>query len=361
MTLNHSRHIFIIAEAGVNHNGSLALAKQLIDVAYDAGVDAVKFQTFKADLITTPTATKAKYQIENTGRSESQYEMLKKLELSKEDHVELLRHSKKLGIQFLSTPFDVGSLNELVGMGVDMLKIGSGDITNAPLLLSAAQSGLPVIISSGLSDLNDISNALAVLAFGYKYPGELPESHDDCLKLLSEEETKAKLKTMVTVLHCTTDYPAKFADINLRAIQTIAEEFDVVVGYSDHSIGILVPVVAAAFGAAVIEKHITLDKSMPGPDHKASLNPDELKIMVQNIRDTETILGIAEKVPSSAELENKNIVRRGMYAAKDIELGDVFSMENTIALRPENSVSPLRIWDYLGKTAKKNYKRYDAL
>jgi N-acetylneuraminate synthase len=353
--------IFIIAEAGVNHNGSLELAKKLIDVAYEAGADAVKFQTFKADLITTSKAAKAEYQIQNTGGDESQQEMLKKLELSREDHITLIDYSKSLGVKFLSTPFDIGSLNELVEMGVDILKIGSGDITNAPLLLKAGRSGLPVIISSGLSNLDDIENALAVLAFGYKYSDKLPNNHQECLDLLSELDVKARLKEMVTILHCTTDYPADFTDINLRAMSTIAKEFDMRVGYSDHSIGTLVPVVAASLGASVIEKHVTLDKSMSGPDHKASLDPSELKFMVQSIRDTEVILGDAKKAPTQAELKNKNIVRRGVYAAKDIELGKVISLDNIITLRPENSISPLDIWDYLGRKAKKAYKKYDVL
>lgn len=352
---------FIIAEAGVNHNGSLAIAKKLIDVAVNAGVDAVKFQTFKADLITVPTASKAEYQIENTGSNESQHEMLKALELSAADYAELLRYSKNVGIKFLSTPFDIESLKELVLMGVDLLKISSGDITNAPLLLRAAQTGLPVIISSGASDINDIKNALAVLAFGYQYPNSIPQTHDQCLEALADYEALAKLKDKVTILHCTTNYPAEFTDINMNAMHTIGKEFDMRVGYSDHSVGILVPVVAAALGATIIEKHFTLDKSMPGPDHKASLDPEELNSMVSSIRDTETILGNAVKKPSSAELRNKNIVRRGIYAGSDIASGQPLNLENIIALRPENSVSPLEIWDYLDKPAKKNYKRYETI
>lgn len=359
MTSNNN--CFIIAEAGVNHNGSLTIAKKLVDAAASAGADAVKFQTFKADLITVPTASKAAYQIENTGNNASQHSMLQALELPASDFAELLRYSKAAGIKFLSTPFDTESLKELVLMGVDLLKISSGDITNAPLLLKAAQTGLPVIISSGASDLNDIRNALAVLAFGYQYPNSIPQTHDQCLEAFDNYEAMTKLKDKVTILHCTTNYPAAFTDINMNAMHTIGKEFGMRVGYSDHSTGILVSIVAAALGASVIEKHFTLDKSMPGPDHKASLDPEELKSMVRSIRDTQAILGNAIKKPSEAELRNKTIVRRGIYAGSDIASGQPLNLENIIALRPENSISPLEVWNYLDKPAKKNYKRYETI
>ncbi len=359
MILNNN--CFIIAEAGVNHNGAMSLAKELIDAAAGAGADAVKFQTFKADLITTPTAIKARYQIENTGNDKSQYEMLKELELSLDQYHELFKYSKSVGIKFLSTPFDVESLKELVSMGVETLKISSGDITNALLLLRAAQSELPIIISTGASDLGDIRNALAVLAFGYRYTDSLPKNHAECLNLLSDKEATAKLKDKVTVLHCTTNYPALFNEINLSAMHTIKEAFNLRVGYSDHSTGILVPTIAVALGASVIEKHFTIDKSLPGPDHKASLNPGELEEMVRNIRDTELILGSQVKSASETELLNKKVVRRGIYASSDIVLSEKFTLDNIVTLRPENSTSPLELWDLLGNPAQKNYKKYDTI
>ena len=339
---------FIIAEAGVNHNGSLTLAKKLVDVAASAGADAVKFQTFKADLITLPAASKAEYQIENTGNNESQHSMLQALELSASDFAELLRYSKAAGIKFLSTPFDTESLKELVAIGVDLLKISSGDITNAPLLLRAAQTGLPVIISSGASDLNDIKNALAVLAFGYQYPNSTPQTHDQCLEMFENYEAMTKLKDKVIILHCTTNYPAEFTDINMLAMHTIRKEFDMRVGYSDHSVGTLVSIVAAALGASVIEKHFTLDKQLSGPDHAASMTPTEMSDMVQAIRHAESALGTGEKKPAANELPIRELVRRSVTLKKQLAAGSLISKDDLVLLRPGNGISPADLPKVIG-------------
>jgi len=361
MTLNNNTDCFIIAEAGVNHNGSLELAFKLIDAAKEAGVDAVKFQTFQPELLVVPDAGKAEYQKINTGNQETQQQMLKSLSLTESDFTKLKDYAANLNIRFLSTPFDLKSLAFLISLKVEFLKISSGDITNALLLLHAAQSQLPIIVSSGACTLTDIKNALAVLAFGYQNPHKQPQSFQDCLSLLEKDETWLLLKDKVTILHCTTDYPARPADINMRAMQTIAEEFGLTVGYSDHSQGILVPSVATACGAKVIEKHFTLNKTMSGPDHAASLEPDELKSMVQQIREVEKILGNAEKEPSARELVNRPVVRRGVYVACDIKTGEKFTSNNLITLRPENGTSPLNIWSLYNQLASRDYKIFEAI
>lgn len=361
MTLHKHNNCFVIAEAGVNHNGSVDLALQLIDAAKDAGADAVKFQTFLPELLVVPDASKAEYQITNTGSKETQQQMLQSLVLSEDDFIKLNDYAAKRKIKFLSTPFDPKSLDFLISLKVELLKISSGDITNAPLLLQAAQSQLPIIISSGACTLEDIKNALAVLAFGYQNPNQHPMSFQDCLSLLENKNTWLLLANKVTVLHCTTDYPATLDDINMRAMQTMANEFGLPVGYSDHSQGILVPSIAVACGAKVIEKHFTLDKTMPGPDHSASLEPNELKAMVQQIRDVETILGSPNKMPSARELSNKSLVRRGIYAACEIKAGEKYTTHNLITLRPENGNSPLNIWSYYNKPAERNHKIFEAV
>jgi len=361
MTLNKHNNCFIIAEAGVNHNGSLELAFKLIDAAKEAGADAVKFQTFQPELLVVPNASKAEYQITNTGGEETQQQMLKSLALTEADFIKLNDYAEKCKIKFLSTPFDPKSLAFLISLKVELIKISSGDITNAPLLLQAAQSQLPIIISSGACTLEDIKNALAVLAFGYQNPSQHPQSFQDCLGLLENKKTWQLLKDKVTVLHCTTDYPARLDDINLRAMQTMAHEFGLSVGYSDHSLGILVPSVAVACGAQVIEKHFTLDKTMPGPDHSASLEPAELKALVQQIREVEKILGSTHKQPSARELANKSVVRRGIYAACEIHAGEKYTSDNLITLRPENGISPLNIWSFYNKPAERNHKIFEAV
>lgn len=354
------KSVYIIAEAGVNHNGSVDMARQLIDVAGEAGADAVKFQTFKADEIASKAAPKAQYQVETTG-AESQLEMLKRLELDEDAHKELIGHCQKRGIQFLSTAFDFESLNLLAGVfDLPKLKIPSGEITNAPLLLKAASTGKPIILSTGMSTLGEVEAALGILAFGYTRPDEKP-SILAFQKAFGSEAGQRALKENVALLHCTTEYPAPFSDVNLQAMNTLHAAFGLPVGLSDHTVGIAVPVAAVARGAVIIEKHFTLDRSLPGPDHKASLEPDELKTMVQSIRHVEEALGLAVKVPAVSELKNRDIARKSLVAARDIKQGELFTEENLAIKRPGNGTSPLFYWDLLGKAAGKDYERDETV
>lgn len=344
---------YIIAEAGVNHNGSLELARKLIDAAYEAGVDAVKFQTFQASALATRSAEKAVYQKVACDAEESQLEMLKRLELDVDAHRQLLDYCNKLGIQFLSTPFDLASLDMLAGtLDLPLLKLSSGDITNAPLLLKAARSGKPIILSTGMATLGNIEAALSVLAFGYA------SNHDDypseaafCSMFASSKGQNA-LRELVTLLHCTTEYPAPFADVNLRAMETMSAAFGLPVGYSDHTLGITVSIAAAACGATVIEKHFTLDRALPGPDHKASLEPEELKEMVKAIRQVELALGSFCKHPAQSEVGNIVVAQKSIVAARDIKAGELFTEENLTVKRPGGGISPLRYWELLGKMSK---------
>lgn len=353
--MSPSSRIYIIAEAGVNHDGSLEMAKKLVDVAADAGADAVKFQTFKADELVSNTAPKADYQKAATGGAESQLEMLKKLELDESAHRVLASHCRKRDIQFLSTPFDEDSIDLLAArIKVPMLKLSSGEITNGPLLLHAARTGLPVILSTGMSTLADIKAALGVLAFGYTVKKEKP-SQKAFKTAFSSARGQRILKERVTLLHCTTEYPAPFADVNLRAMDTMREAFGLTVGFSDHTPGMIVPIAAAARGASVIEKHFTLNREFSGPDHKASLEPRELRAMVRAIRDIEMTLGSGEKKPAPSEEKNVVIARRSLLAAQSIKKGELLTPENLTCKRPGNGLSPLRYWDMLGKKADRDY------
>lgn len=321
--------IFVIAEAGVNHNGSMETAKKLVDVAAMAGADAVKFQTFKAENLVCKDARKAEYQMETTDQAESQFDMLKKLELTSEMHVQLKEYCKQKGIMFLSTPFDVDSLHYLVELGVDIIKLPSGEITNYPLLREAGKTGKKIIISSGMSALQEVRDAVQVL--------------------------KSSGGSDVTVLHCNTEYPTPYVDVNLRAMLTIKESLGVPIGYSDHTQGIEVPIAAAAMGAAVIEKHFTLDKNMEGPDHKASLEPNELQRMVRAIRTVENALGDGEKAPSESEKGNMGIVRKSIVAKCDIEAGELFTESNLTTKRPGTGISPMQ-WDQvIGQRATRKF------
>ncbi|HQJ90882.1 MAG TPA: N-acetylneuraminate synthase [Paludibacteraceae bacterium] len=331
-------HTLIIAEAGVNHNGSLEIAKQLIDAAVDAGVDIIKFQTFKAEKLVKKDAKQAEYQKKNIGDgNDSQYDMLKKLELSKSDHEELVAYCNKRGIRFFSTAFDFDSLDYLHSLNLGLWKIPSGEITNYPYIKKTAQFNEPVIMSTGMCDVQDVHNAVDVL--------------------LSFGLTKDK----ITILHCNTQYPTPFEDVNLRAMLTIKSEFGVNVGYSDHTQGIEVPVAAVALGATVIEKHFTLDRNMPGPDHKASLEPDELKAMVSSIRHIEQALGDGVKCVSASEQANISVARKSIVAAKSIKAGDVFSEENLTVKRPGTGVSPMKWTDVIGKKAKRNFEEDEII
>jgi N-acetylneuraminate synthase len=350
------KHTYIIAEAGVNHNGSLDLAERLIEVAADAGADAIKFQTFQAEKVTSKTAPKAVYQMEATVTTESQFEMLKRLELDAESHQILIAHCRSCGVQFLSTPFDSESVILLARvLDLPYLKLSSGEITNAPLLLEAARTGKPIILSTGMSTLIEVETALGVLAYGY-LGGDQSPAQPKFTAAFNSAEGRAILRDKVTLLHCTTEYPAPFSDVNLRVLDTLAATFGLPVGLSDHSAGIAVAIAAVARGAVMIEKHFTLDKSLPGPDHKASLEPAELKLMVQSIKEVELALGFPEKVPASSELQNRAVVRRSLTAARDIKAGEVFNTDNLTVKRPGTGVTPMNYWEYLGKKAKRDYK-----
>lgn len=317
------QHTLIIAEAGVNHNGSIELAKQLIDAAADAGVDYVKFQTFKTENLVSRSAKMADYQKRNMSVGEnSQYSMLKKLDLSPQQHYELVSYCNEKGINFFSTAFDLDSVDFLASLHLGLWKIPSGEITNYPYLRKIASYKEPVILSTGMSTFDEIADAISVLIkFGVS-------------------------KEQITILHCNTEYPTPMNDVNLKAMHTIGEKFSVNVGYSDHTQGIEVPIAAVALGATVVEKHFTLDCTMDGPDHKASLEPQELKAMVTAIRNIEQALGNEEKKVSTSEGRNKSVARKSIVAAKDIEKGELLTEENLTVKRPGGGISPMK-WEYI--------------
>jgi len=347
----------IIAEAGVNHNGNEELAFKLVDKAFAAGADIVKFQTFKAKNLVTANALQADYQVTNTGKQESQLAMLSRLELSYEAHHQLVAYCNKLGIEFLSTAFDSESLDFLVNdLKLTRLKIPSGEITNAPLVLQHARTGCDLIVSTGMATLADIEAVLGVIAFGYIAPKDAIPSVDAFQNAYFSDEGRRVLREKVTVLHCTTEYPAPLCDINLRAMDTLSAAFGLAVGYSDHSEGIVVPIAAVARGATLIEKHFTLDKTMEGPDHKASLDPAELKAMVQAIRAVELTLGDGIKGPRPSEIKNKAVARKSIVAATDIKIGQVLTESDLSVKRPGDGQSPFKFWDILSKPASRNYK-----
>ena len=322
---------FIIAEAGVNHNGKLELAYKLIDAAKEAGADAVKFQTFKADKTVSRKAEKAEYQKQTTGTLQSQYEMIKRLELSLEDHKELISYCHDKNIRFLSSPFDLDSIDLLNSLGLEIFKIPSGEIVNLPYLRKIGEYNKRVIISTGMADLGEIESALNVLI------------------------SSGTEKENITVLHCNTEYPTPIEDVNLKAMLTIRNAFNVKIGYSDHTLGIEVPIAVVAMGASIIEKHFTLNKNMEGPDHRASLEPEELNAMVRAIRNIEKALGNGIKKPSPSELKNKPIARKSIVAAKNIKKGEVFTEENITVKRPGNGISPMRWNEVSGRIAKRDF------
>ena len=359
--MNKFPHIYVIAEAGVNHNGSVDFAIQLIDAAAKAKADAIKFQTFKAEQVLSRNAPKAEYQKQATDTEESQLEMAKKLELNEEEHQFLITHCLKRNIQFLSSPSDLDSVDFLTKtLKLPQLKIGSGEITNALLLLRAAQSDKSIILSTGMSTIGEVETALGVLAFGYTQSNTEPSSSAFRSAYASPEGRQALQKNVV-LLQCTTEYPAPYSDANLRVMDTLVNAFGLTVGFSDHTPGIVVPIAAAARGAAVIEKHFTLDKNLPGPDHQASLEPDELKEMIQAIRCVELALGSPLKVPAPSELKNRDIVRKSLIAACDIQRGDAFTKENLTVKRPGTGRAPIEYWGYLGKSADRMYRKDDII
>lgn len=352
----------IIAEAGVNHNGSEEVALRLIEAAADAGADVVKFQTFKAASLASKAAKQASYQKTNTGREESQYDMLRRLELGFDVYPRLLDHCERCGIEFLSTAFDDESLSFLVNdLGLRTLKIPSGELTNAPFVLQHARTGRDLIVSSGMATLAEIEAALGVIAFGYMDNGGRSPSVEAFQEAYASDEGQAVLKDRVTLLHCTTEYPAPMEDINLNALKTMAAAFQLGVGYSDHSAGIAVPIAATALGASIIEKHFTVDRDMEGPDHKASLEPDELSSMVQAVRDIEKALGNGVKGPRPSEVKNKAVARKSLVAARDIVEGEIFTSENLVIKRPGHGLSPYAYWSLVGKAAKARYSEGDLI
>jgi N,N'-diacetyllegionaminate synthase len=329
--------VLIIAEAGVNHNGSVQLAKKLIDKAVFSGADAVKFQTFKATNVVSKNAPKADYQKQTTNLRESQFDMIKRLELDERAHQELIAYCKEANIMFLSTPFDLDSVDLLNELGLQIFKIPSGEITNLPYLRRIGSLCKEVILSTGMSDLEEIGEAIKILT------------------------NAGTLKENITVLHANTMYPTPMEDVNLRAMQTIQNKFDVAVGYSDHTLGIEVDIAAVAMGATVIEKHFTIDKTMDGPDHKSSIDPEELKAMVSSIRNIEKALGSSIKKPSKSEKPNISMARKSIVARKSIKKGELFTEKNITIKRPGIGISPMK-WDtILGKVAERDYQIDDLL
>ena len=346
----------IIAEAGVNHNGDESLALKLIDAAHNAGADIVKFQTFKAKNLVTSEAALADYQAVNAGEHKSQLDMLSKLELSYETHYKLLSHCEKLGIEFLSTAFDSESLEFLVNdLGLKRLKIPSGEITNAPLVLQHARTGCDLIVSTGMATLAEIEEVLGVIAFGYTHPKFTQPTMKLFADAYSSKEGQEALQNKVTLLHCTTEYPAPIDEINLQAMDTMACAFKLPTGYSDHSEGIEVSLAAVARGAVLLEKHFTLNKTMDGPDHKASLEPNELELMISASRKIEKSLGDGVKRPTVSELKNKDIARKSIVAGLDILEGEALTIKNIQIKRPGTGKSPYCYWDVLGKKATRKY------
>jgi N,N'-diacetyllegionaminate synthase len=331
------KRVFIIAEAGVNHNGNIEIAKKLIDAAAEAGADAVKFQSFVAENVVSIYAPKAMYQKKTTNEDESQLSMIRKLELDSNAHKGLLEYCKKKAIMFLSSPFDLESIDLLRKMGLKIFKIPSGEITNLPYLRKIGSLGKKIILSSGMADLGEIEDALDTLI------------------------SSGTPKNYITVMHCNTEYPTPHKDVNLLAMLTIQEAFKIDVGYSDHTLGIEVPIAAVALGARVIEKHFTLDRNMEGPDHKASLEPYELKMMVETIRNIEKAMGDGIKKPSPSELKNKSIARKSIIAARDIQKGETFTEKNITVKRPGTGISPME-WDrIIGNKAKRSFKEDEII
>jgi N,N'-diacetyllegionaminate synthase len=326
-----SNRTIIIAEAGVNHNGDIELAKNLVSAAADAGADLVKFQTFRADRLVTQAAPKAEYQKNLTDSAQSQFAMLRQLELSNQMHETLIAHCQACGIGFLSTAFDIESLDYLASLGIVTFKVSSGEITNLPYLRHIGAFDKSIILSSGMATLGEIESALEVI------------------------ENAGTGREKITVLHCNTEYPTPVQEVCLLAMCSIREALNVATGYSDHTLGVEVPIAAVALGATVLEKHLTLDRNLPGPDHKSSLEPDEFAAMVKAIRNTELALGDGIKRPSLSEIKNKNIVRKSLVAAKSIRKGQVFSPDNVTAKRPGFGISPMRWDEVMGRVAKKDY------
>ena len=352
--------IYIIAEAGVNHNGDKDLAHKLIEIAADAGVDAVKFQTFNASKLTSPNLAKADYQKKNSNKSESQQDMLKSLELPKDWHIELKEKAEEYKLDFLSTAFDTDSHKFLLELGIKKIKIPSGELTNGPLVWEFAKSNLDIIISTGMANMTEIEDALATIAHSYNFQ-ELPKNMDEIRQSWQNHKIKDSLKNKVTILHCTSQYPTKYNQVNLKAMQSIKDKFNLNVGYSDHTSGISIALAAAANGARIIEKHFTIDRNMPGPDHKTSLEPNELKQMVKEVRNIETALGDGIKKPQEEEKKMMSSVRKQIVAAKKIKKGSLISIDDLTSARCGGGMSPNDMWSLVGKISENGYNVGDLI
>jgi N-acetylneuraminate synthase len=356
-----AQHCYVIAEAGVNHDGSAEDARRLIDAAADAGADCVKFQTFQADALASKSAQKAAYQLQTTDAAESQHEMLRKLELPRAAYPSLLAHAKARKIDFLSTPFDEGSFSFLFDdLGLTTIKIGSGDMTNSPLLLEVSKRGAEIILSTGMATLAEVEQALSVIAFGYSGRTDPPsrKAFNDAWRTKS---VHSLITEKVVLLHCVTEYPASPWSTNLRAMDTMASAFGIRVGYSDHTLGTAVAMAAVARGAVVIEKHLTLDRTRKGPDHMASLEPDDFRRMVEGIREVEGALGNGRKIPQLEEQANIPIARKSLVAASEIKKGDVLTSDHIATKRPATGRDPIEYWEMLGKRAERDYSAEEPL
>jgi N-acetylneuraminate synthase len=354
--------VFVIAEAGVNHNGSLSTALDLIDVAAAAGADAVKFQTFRAKAMITESAPKAEYQVASTGAAQSQRDMIESLELSADAHLALAQHCVSRGIRFLSTPFDVESLHLLArSIGMTTIKIPSGEVTNLPFILDVGREAKDVILSSGMCTLREIEMALKTLAFAFDRSAldRLPTVAQ--LEVPLDDRERSLLLGRVTVLQCTTEYPAPIEEANLRAMATIRDAFGLAVGYSDHTLGSTASIAAVALGATVIEKHFTLDKMQHGPDHRASLEPDELKAFVTALRDSERALGDPLKTPTESEAKNIPIARKSIVASRHISNGETLSADNLTFKRPGTGRAPIEFFDMIGTSAPRDIDEDEQL
>jgi N-acetylneuraminate synthase len=353
-------HVYIIGEAGVNHNGSRELAFELVDVAAAAGVDAVKFQTFNAQKLASSSAPKAAYQKQHTDAAESQLSMLQRLELPYELHLELQTHARQRGIEFLSTAFDTQSLEFLVGLEIPVFKVPSGELTNAPLLWRFAHTGRPLIVSTGMATLSEVELGLAVIAHAINSAQE-PANLEEVWRLWSRSDIRATLEGRVTLLHCTSQYPTPFNEVNLRAMDTLAQAFGLPVGYSDHTEGTLIPVAAVARGACVIEKHFTTDRNLPGPDHKASLEPEELARMVHDIRAMQGVLGDGAKSPQPSEWNTRMAARQQVVAARDIPAGHLLTRSDLATARSGQGLPASELWGLVGQASMRTYCAGDLI
>lgn len=352
--------VFIIAEAGVNHDGSLDDALAMIDVAAEAGADAVKFQTFRAEAALTARALKAEYQVTNTGEGGTQLDMVRRLELKPEDHPALVQRCRARGIAFMSTAFDMDSLALVSGLGMPWIKIPSGDLTWGEMLIAAARVGPPLAVSTGMATLDEVRCALALIAWG-RMREDLPPDLETALAAFGTDAARVALRGQVVLLHCTTQYPAPLSAVNLRAMDTLRETFGLPVGYSDHTLGLSVPIAAVARGAVMIEKHFTLSRNRQGPDHAASLEPDELAAMVHAIREVEQALGHPEKGPAPEEMANRIVARRSLVATRPIRAGEVWAPDMLTAKRPADGIDPHAAFAFYGRVATRDYQPDEAI